>query len=153
MFLFLLYPISFPISIFLLKFLTYWGFFSFPFCSTFFPNYGILSLLLPLWHSKYFLKGVFPMFTLKQREKDRSNDATSYVIVLDKIYTVRTFIATLLYQYPIRWGAISIQNPMACCCYRNGVLETYLDNALLEKTVSTVTASRSGSRMDYLIKV
>lgn len=89
-----------------------------------------------------------------------SSDCTSgYKIILDKEYTVKSFIETVLKERPKEWGYISIStkgslfgNPS--CEYRYGeIISKPLDNIFLNKKVVDVTASGGWSSMNYIMKL
>lgn len=98
------------------------------------------------------------MFKMIQSTAIGSNCTCEYIIELDKEYTVREFIDTILKEKNREWGYIGIKcigtifgKPY--CEYSHGSLKYNLPTEILDKKVNRATASGGWSRMDYLIDI
>lgn len=98
------------------------------------------------------------MFKFIQSTPESRDCTCGYKIELDKEYTVRTFVDTVLKERNKEWGYIGIYNQESFfgghnCEYRYGkIITDPLDDSVLDKTIVEVTASGGWSRMDYVIK-
>ena len=94
------------------------------------------------------------MFELKQAGKERGDSTAPYAITLDKQYTVREFIDTVLKRTD-EWGYIGIEdhrnwsNGTPNCKYSYTKLITHMPEEVMDKPVESVTADGGWSRMDY----
>lgn len=98
------------------------------------------------------------MFNLQQCGREGGDCTAPYKVILDRSYTVRTFIDAVLNGRSTEWGYIGINdghtifgNPS--CEYRYGKLQNAMNECVLDKAVISVKASGGWTRMDYLIKV
>lgn len=102
------------------------------------------------------------MFRLIQTSDTRGDCTASYDVQLDKVYTVREFLETILTQKADEWGACYLmvrskrlfwQNPS--CEYKNGNRHgTAWANILMrygERRITQVKADGGWTRMDYYI--
>lgn len=102
------------------------------------------------------------MFRLTQTSDTRGDCTASYDVQLDKVYTVREFLETILTQKADEWGACYLmvrskrlfwQNPS--CEYRHGNRTgTAWANILMrygDRHISQVKADGGWTRMDYYI--
>ena len=98
------------------------------------------------------------MFKFIQRTSVRGDCTSGYNIQLDKDYTVKEFIETVLKELSKEWGYIGIYDKGSwfgkpCLEYKRGKvitdekLEDYADKQIIE-----VTADGGWSRMDYILK-
>lgn len=82
-----------------------------------------------------------------------------YSVVLDKEYTVRTFIEAVLEERNMEQGSIGIADGLSFfgkpfCEYVLGRLLTEMDNDVLDKPVIRVTArGDTWNRKDYFLEV
>lgn len=98
------------------------------------------------------------MFRLTQIGRTRGDCTAKYSVSLDKVYTVKDFIQTVIAENPDEWGYIGINDGQTifgnpCCEYRWGNLISDLPKELHEKTITSVKADGGWSRMDYLLDI
>lgn len=104
------------------------------------------------------------MFRMKATMPQRGDCTCRYKIILDKEYTVKEFIETVLKEKSGEWGYFGIYNDKGdfsakvfgepCCEYRYGKLSTSpLPDEYLDKKIIKVTGDGGWSRMDYLFWV
>ena len=102
------------------------------------------------------------MFILTPRGPTSSDCTAPYEVLLDKEYTVETFINAVLTTNPDDWGHIGIANKLETttgqvygnptCEYCKGHLTTDpLPSEVLSQTVASVKARGGYTLMDYLI--
>lgn len=98
------------------------------------------------------------MFKLKQIRPEGSDCTAPYDVILDKEYTVREFINTVLTNEPREWGYIGIikrgevfGDP--CCEYSHGELLSHLPDDILDRKIDWARASGGWSRMDYQFRL
>lgn len=97
------------------------------------------------------------MFTLKQAGPERSDCTALYDVILDKEYTVKEFVDTVLtrdgelgYIYVMHTESKSIfENPR--CEYKWGKLLHTLPEEVLDRKISDIAASGGWSSMDYIL--
>lgn len=94
------------------------------------------------------------MFRIYASTPVRGDETCGYSITLDKEYTVREFIETVLTELSGEWGYFGINadgsifgNP--CCEYKWGKLLSSLPEEYLDKKITKVTGDGGWSRMDY----
>ena len=90
--------------------------------------------------------------------QDRGDGTLYYEVVIDKDYTVQTFINAVLSERKNECGHIGIDdghttlgNPS--CEYKFGMLKSEVDADILCKRVVSVRADKDYGRINYLIKV
>lgn len=97
------------------------------------------------------------MFKLKQAGPERSDCTALYDVILDKEYTVKEFVDTVLTRDG-EWGYIYVmhmedkslfENPH--CEYRYGELLSNLPEEVLDRKISDVSAGGGWSSMDYFL--
>lgn len=95
------------------------------------------------------------MFNLQPCGCEGGDCTRPYKVILDRAYTVRTFIETVLNERGNEWGDIIINNAYGkpSIEYRYGKLQNELKKSVLDKPVISVKASGGWTRMDYVIKV
>lgn len=91
------------------------------------------------------------MFDLVMCGKIGGDCTAPYAVILEKSYTVRTFIDAVLTRNN-EWGSIKICHGPSCQ-YRHGELITKMQDDVLNKAVIKVTAGGGWSNMDYTIKI
>lgn len=83
----------------------------------------------------------------------------NYDVKLDKTYTVREFIATILTKRPREWGYVGIHDdtmpyPYPKCNYYYGKREaSTMTDDMLDKTIESVTARGNASKMNYTLVI
>ena len=97
------------------------------------------------------------MFSLFRAGPERSDCTAKYRVILDKEYTVRTFIKEVLKRKE-EWGYIGIEKKGAIfgdpvCEYRYGKLLSKMKKEVLDKPIISVKADGGYSCMDYLLKI
>lgn len=97
------------------------------------------------------------MFRLIQSGPVGADSTAKYEVILDKEYTVRTFIKEVRTRKE-EWGYIGIDNGIAVfgapfCEYSHGKLLSRMQKEVLDKTVISVKADGGYTRMDYLLKI
>lgn len=104
------------------------------------------------------------MFRMKATTPQRGDCTCGYKIILDKEYTVKEFIETVLKEKSGEWGYFGIYNDKGdfsarvfgepCCEYRHGKLSTSpLPDEYLDKKIIKVMGNGGWSRMDYIFWV
>ena len=98
------------------------------------------------------------MFKFRQIRPEGSDCTAPYEIILDKEYTVREFIETVLTELPREWGYFGIKKDGTAygdpyCEYRGGQLLSRLPEELLDQEINYVTAFGGWSRMDYQFRL
>lgn len=101
------------------------------------------------------------MFKMNQASPVRGDCTCSYDIILDKDYTIREFIKTVLTEKSNEWGYIGINTDEGDfsakifgdprCEYKCGRLLCSLPEEYLDKKINKVNGDGGWSRMDYLI--
>jgi len=95
------------------------------------------------------------LFKLVQAGPESRDCTAPYDVILDRSYTVKEFIHTVLTQRSDEWGYIGIKNPDEPFFgdpkirYRWGIEEYAPLRSLFDKRIISVTASGGWSRMDY----
>lgn len=97
------------------------------------------------------------MFKLKQAGRERGDCTAPYDVILDKEYTVKEFIETVVSR-DREWGYIGIAVKGSIfgdphCEYKWGKLLYDLPEEIHNKKVISVKADGGWSRMDYLLEV
>lgn len=92
------------------------------------------------------------MFDLQMYGEIGSDETARYTVILEKEYTVRTFIETVLKERANEWGIIKILGKTSFE-YRKGKLFSSINEDILDKAIVDVKASGGWTRMDYLIKI
>lgn len=98
------------------------------------------------------------MFSFTQIGPERGDCTAPYAVALDKAYTVKEFIQTVITERTDEWGFISIDDGKtifgeARCEYRWGKLVSNLPKVFQSKTIISVKADGGWSRMDYLLDI
>lgn len=103
------------------------------------------------------------MFRLIQSTPESGDCTCGYKVLLDKEYTVKEFVDTVLTEKNKEWGYIGIYNPSdffgrtsgnLCIEYRYGKITTEnFGNDILNKKIMSVSASGGWSRMDYILHI
>ena len=98
------------------------------------------------------------MFKLKQIRPAGSDCTAPYEVILDKEYTVREFINTVLTNEPREWGSIGIIKRGAvfgdpCCEYRCGELLSHLPDDILDRNIDWACAHGGWSLMNYQLRL
>lgn len=88
-------------------------------------------------------------YCLIQTAPEGSDCTTPYNVEFYKSMAVGEFINDILKQK--EWGKISIANTDISCWYKDGNLESKIPNSVLDRYISSATASGGWSRMDYTI--
>lgn len=96
------------------------------------------------------------MFKLKQIGKTHSDETTDFKVVLDKPYTVSSFIDMVL-KDTSEWGYIGIKKQNSFffgdpyCEYRYGKLLSAIPKEYLNREIKDVTSNGGWTRMDYIL--
>lgn len=95
------------------------------------------------------------MFKLIKNGPEGSDCTALYIVQLDKEYTVREFVKTVL-SNDKEWGYIGIHNGESFfgnpkCEYRYGKLLSFLPKELRDKKVKSAEANGGWSYMSYLL--
>lgn len=105
------------------------------------------------------------MFELIEDSPVRSDCTQDFKVELDRQYTVREFIETVLAERKDEWGHIGIKDghPMLTrsatpfgnpsCEYRSGSLLTNMPDRILDETIVKASASGGWTRMDYILEI
>lgn len=91
------------------------------------------------------------MFKMRLISEIHGDCTGEYEVKLDKQYTVREFIETILKEKPKEWGNIGIKSNWFE--YKYGKVTENLPVEYLDKIVKEVKVSGGWSRMDYLITI
>lgn len=100
------------------------------------------------------------MFKMIKTGPTRSDCSAPYDVILDKEYTVREFIETVLKENSGEWGEVYYHTNKDIsvfdspkCTYRYGkLISEPLPEEYLNKTIKKVIADGGWTNMDYLIK-
>lgn len=81
-----------------------------------------------------------------------------YTIYLDKKYTVKEFIDTVLENYPNEWGFFRIcendtNRPYMVFEYEQGILAEEIPEKIVNKFIICNNSDGGWTRMDYTIKI
>lgn len=95
------------------------------------------------------------MFKLKQIGKTHGDETADFKVVLDKPYTVSSFIDTVL-KDTSEWGYIGIKNQNSffgdpSCEYGYGKLLSAIPKEYLNREIKDVTSNGGWTRMDYIL--
>lgn len=98
------------------------------------------------------------MFKLTQIGRERGDCTAPYAVTLDKAYTVREFIQTVIAKCSDEWGYIGINDGETifgkpCCEYRRGKLISNLPEEIQDKIITSVKADGGWTRMDYMLDI
>jgi len=97
------------------------------------------------------------MFRLSQVGPVAADSTATYEVILDKEYTVRTFIKEVRKRKG-DWGYVGIEKENSVfgdpvCEYRYGKLLSIMKKEVLNKPVISVKANGGYTRMDYWLKI
>ena len=96
------------------------------------------------------------MFEFRQIRPSGGDGTAPYEIILDRTYTVETFISTVLSQRNKEWGRICVRvssTSIDYCDYRDGRLLSEINSDLLNKEIISVIAAGGWTCMDYSIQI
>lgn len=99
------------------------------------------------------------MFRLIQSTPESGDCTCGYKVLLDKEYTVKEFVDTVLSERNKEWGYIGIYNPSdffenTRIEYKHGEIKSEkFGNDILSKKIMSASASGGWSRMDYVLHV
>lgn len=93
------------------------------------------------------------MFKFRKISHTFGYETAVYEVDLDKKYTVKEFVDTVLSRGN-EWGYVFIINPrQKVCDYSYGRLVGCVDESFFDKIIDYVESDGGWSRMDYYIKI
>ncbi|MCD8435849.1 hypothetical protein LNJ03_11150 [Tenacibaculum dicentrarchi] len=96
------------------------------------------------------------MFKLERNTKIFGDETAGYKVMLDKGYTVETFIKEVLTRKN-EWGYIGVDSGAIFgspnCEFKNGVLIGNLPDNIMNNKIISIRANGGWSRMDYLLTI